>query len=176
MQTQPPSILLNQASHVMHWYLLCVQALAKQLSNKAAEHASSCEDDSLPPLQRAQVRCAQMAAAVELATCLAQLQGEDFEHHDELRTERTMLEAYKKRVQEAVNKQDLGSHKRKLEIDVNAAHRFITHAIPDLSSEAKQELKQVRMNEWQQRQRCSTLLSHAPHGELVWPQYAEAAP
>lgn len=97
----------------------------------------------MPPLQQAQVLCTQLRAALALGTCLHTLQGEDIVQTEALKSEQTMLEAYIKKIMASVAKQELGRHKRGMQIDIDAAHRFITHAIPDLSQQAKKDLKQV---------------------------------
>jgi hypothetical protein len=120
----------------------CVESLQAAVSTSALEGVTSAE---LPPLQQAQVKCAQIQAALALGRCLHVLQGEGSEAVDALQSERTMLEAYSKKVKAAVAKQELGHHKRGTEINIDAAHRFITHAIPDLSKQARQELQNVRL-------------------------------
>ena len=53
------------------------------------------------------------------------------------------MAAYEKKVQAAVAKQELGQQKRGMQINIDAAHRFISNALPDLSAQARQDLKQV---------------------------------
>ena len=113
-------------------------------TSSAAGDAAGVAVEELAPLQQAQVKCAQMRAAIALGSCLHTLQHGSAElATDAFASERTMLEAYDKKVQAAVAKQELGRSKRKHEINIDAAHRFITHAVPDLSAEAKQDLHKV---------------------------------
>ena len=127
--------------------LCALQARAHELQEATVSLSASveCEVEQLPPLQRAQCECARIQAALALASWLHSLHGEASEYVDVLQAERTMLAAYEKKVQAAVAKQELGRKKRGLEINVDAAHRFITHAIPDLSAAQKAELQQVRI-------------------------------
>ena len=124
-----------------------LQARAHELQEAIASLSVSveCEVEQLPPLQRAQCECVCIQAALALASWLHSLHGEASDYVDVLQAERTMLAAYEKKVQAAVAKQELGRKKRGVEINVDAAHRFITHAIPDLSAAQKAELQQVRV-------------------------------
>ena len=50
---------------------------------------------------------------------------------------------YLSKIDQAANKQELQNAKQTLEIDVGAANRFITSAIPELTVEQRQKLKEV---------------------------------
>lgn len=98
----------------------------------------------LPPLQQAQAQVAEMEAALALSQCLHTLQGDKEAFDAAIRAELNVLAAYKTKVLAAVAKQELAHSKRTTEVNIDAAHRFITHAIPDLSAQTRAGLKQVR--------------------------------
>lgn len=50
---------------------------------------------------------------------------------------------YLSKVDQAANKLDLQNSKRTLDINVGAANRFISSAIPELTPEQRQKLKEV---------------------------------
>ena len=50
---------------------------------------------------------------------------------------------YLSKIDQAANKLDLQNSKRTLDVNVGAANRFISSAIPELSSEQRQKLKEV---------------------------------
>jgi len=111
--------------------------------------------DSLPPLQQAQMRVAEMEAALALSQCLHTLQGDREAFDAALRAEATVLAAYKTKVNAAVAQQELLQSKRVTEVDIDAAHRFITHAIPELSEKSRADLKQVCRLAWLASVACS---------------------
>ncbi len=53
------------------------------------------------------------------------------------------LEKYDKKVRKALAVEELASTRPAVTLDIAAANRFIDHAIPDLSKEQKERLKQV---------------------------------
>ena len=65
------------------------------------------------------------------------------------------IATYKRKLSKVQSETILKTTKRKTEINVGAANRFITAAIPELSSEQKQALRQVRFD----TQRGSNFLS-----------------
>ena len=52
---------------------------------------------------------------------------------------------YLNKINQAADKLDLQNSKRTLDIDIVAANRFISSAIPELTSEQRQRLKEVRL-------------------------------
>ena len=99
----------------------------------------------VPPLQQAQMHIAEMEAASALAQCLHTLQGDRAAFDAAIRGESTVLTAYKAKVQAAVAKDELAHAKRTTEVNIDAAHRFIMHAITDLSAQKREALRQVRL-------------------------------
>lgn len=53
------------------------------------------------------------------------------------------LQQYSLRVAKAVNARDLANSRRSLAVDIGAANRFIEHAIPELTDDQKQRLRQA---------------------------------
>jgi hypothetical protein len=111
------------------------------LDNLASEHTGG-----LPPLQQAQVHLAQLEAVLALSQSLRTLQGEGDFHAQVTDSAVTLAKAYAKKVRKEVASEELGSAKQGLEVNIDAAHRFITHAIPELSSNQKEQLKAVRLS------------------------------
>lgn len=120
-----------------------MQRRIQQLEEATSSLSSDVADGTanLPPLQKAQAMCAEMKAILALGETLHNLEGED---SSALESSKTALAAYEKKVWAAVAKQELGRKKRGMQINIDAAHRFITNALPDLSEQAKSELKQAR--------------------------------
>jgi hypothetical protein len=100
--------------------------------------------ESLPPLLQAQMHLAHLEAVLSLSQSLCTLQGEGDFHAQVAASEMTLTEAYRKKVKSAVAKEELAGAKRGLEVNIDAAHRFITHALPELSAKQKEELQSVR--------------------------------
>ena len=55
------------------------------------------------------------------------------------------LKLYEVKVQGAAEAAWLAQHRPSTQVNVNAANRFISHALPDLSQEQRAALKQVRL-------------------------------
>lgn len=113
---------------------------ALQQATSTIDDVCPCGTAALPPLQQAHIVCAQMRAMISLGDTLHTLEGEQSVNLD---ASRRIVAAYEKKVQAAVAKQELGQKKRSMQIDIDAAHRFISAAIPDLSAQARQDLQQV---------------------------------
>jgi hypothetical protein len=56
------------------------------------------------------------------------------------------LEIYRKKIQKVESQKWFKEHKRSLEVNVSAANRFISHAIPELTTEQRAALRQVPCN------------------------------
>ena len=103
--------------------------------------------ESQQPLQQAQVHATCMACAVSIGVLLNRMHGGTSET---FAAEQTIIKAYQKKVQKAVAGEELEGLKKKTEINIDAAHRFINHAIPELSQEQKQKLRQVCLSNFEQ--------------------------
>eukprot|EP00890_Picochlorum_soloecismus_P002034 jgi/Picsp_1/2831/NSC_01057-R1_sas10 utp3 c1d family protein len=55
--------------------------------------------------------------------------------------EKTRLEAYHKKINKAISAKELQNSKKTLELDISAANRFISAAIPHLSNDEKAKLR-----------------------------------
>ena len=53
------------------------------------------------------------------------------------------LSIYRKKIQKVESEKWFKEHKRTLEVNVSAANRFISHAIPELTNEQRSALKRV---------------------------------
>lgn len=53
------------------------------------------------------------------------------------------MKFYAKKVRKLESEEYLSTHKPSMEVNVAAANRFITHAIPDLNKEQKAALRKV---------------------------------
>lgn len=95
-------------------------------------------------LQKSQILVCQANSALALGALLYKLEGCDELTHVMLKSELLMVNAYKQKVQKAVAKEELSAQKKKTEINIDAMHRFIEHAIPDLDQDQKAGLKRVR--------------------------------
>jgi hypothetical protein len=117
-----------------------IEASISSLNKLAAENPGD-----LHPLKQAQVYLAQLEAVLALSQSLRTLQGEGDFHAQVTDSEVTLAKAYAKKVRKEVAREELGTTKRGLEVNIDAAHRFITHAIPELSAKQKEQLQAVRM-------------------------------
>lgn len=57
------------------------------------------------------------------------------------------LQAFARKVKKVVAEKELSESRRTLEVDVAVLNRVITHAVPDLSAQQRQALKEVRAKE-----------------------------
>lgn len=60
----------------------------------------------------------------------------------------TRLRQYGDKVEKVKNEKELKAAKKLTNVNIAAANRFISHAIPDLTKEQKQALRQVRVSSW----------------------------
>ncbi|PSC67180.1 nuclear nucleic acid-binding C1D [Micractinium conductrix] len=97
----------------------------------------------LPPLERAQAQLALAQATAALFRLYLLASGVDADEH-ETSSEKKRLVIYSKKVRRALSEQELGQAKRSLEVNVAAVNRFISAAVPDLSSDQKAALKAAR--------------------------------
>jgi hypothetical protein len=100
--------------------------------------------EKVPALHRSQILLTHIDTALTMGALLHKLEGNERLSETHFSAENRMLESYTNKVKRYVARQEL-SHQRKLtEVNVDAMHRFIEHAVPDLTSDQKQELKHVR--------------------------------
>eukprot|EP00892_Ulva_mutabilis_P003485 jgi/Ulvmu1/1508/UM011_0238.1 len=99
--------------------------------------------ESTSHLQRSQLLLCQADAAVTLGALLHKLEGCNELTDIMLKSELVMVQAYRQKVQKAVAKDELSTQQKKTEVNVDAMHRFIEHAIPDLDQGQKEGLKRV---------------------------------
>ncbi|BDA44251.1 hypothetical protein COCOBI_05-4350 [Coccomyxa sp. Obi] len=79
-----------------------------------------------------------------LYQCYLRLSGEAVEDTTHAKdVER--LSIYRKKVEKVESEKWLKEHKRTLEVNVSAANRFISHAIPELTNEQRSALKRARV-------------------------------
>lgn len=94
-------------------------------------------------LQRAQILLCEADAMCALGALLYKLDGCDELASTMLKSELVMVDAYKQKVQKAVARQELSQQRKKTEVNIDAMHRFIEHAIPDLEQSQRDALKKV---------------------------------
>jgi hypothetical protein len=99
--------------------------------------------ETLPPLQQAQVHLAHLDMAVSLTSCMHGLEGEGA-LPAALEPETRIVEAYRGKMTRALARVELATHRRPMEINIDAAHRFIEHAT-GLGQETREKLRKVRM-------------------------------
>jgi len=93
-------------------------------------------------LQDAQIQVALLHAAVAIGGALQTVHGGGADAA-EVKAEHTRAKAYHTKVQKAVAREELKGLRKHTEINIDAAHRFITHAIPELTREQRNGLTQV---------------------------------
>jgi primosomal protein N' len=69
------------------------------------------------------------------------------------------LQLYKKKVQKVESQKWLSEHRRSLAVDVSAANRFISHAIPELNPQQHQALREVM------HQEVALIFGLSPHSD-----------
>mmetsp|Transcript_853 Transcript_853/g.1982 ORF Transcript_853/g.1982 Transcript_853/m.1982 type:complete len:207 (+) Transcript_853:112-732(+) len=98
--------------------------------------------EQLEPLEAAQLQLTLGEAAGQLFKLYLLSVGIDpREHPIEKETER--LTQWAKRLAKAASKKEASESQRGLALNIGAANRFIEHAIPELSKEQKQQLREV---------------------------------
>lgn len=118
-----------------------IQSLLKELKQVLEDIKDETSQSS--QLQKSQVLLCNAHATLALGALLYKLEGCDELTDVMLKSELLMVSAYKQKVQKAVAKEELRTQKKKTEINIDAMHRFIEHAIPDLDEAQKAGLKRV---------------------------------
>jgi hypothetical protein len=95
------------------------------------------------PLHKSQVLLTHMDAALTIGALLHKLDGSEQLTEVAFKAEHRMFQHYTTKVKRAVGRQELSNQRKKTEVNVDAMHRFIEHAVPDLDAHQKQQLKQV---------------------------------
>lgn len=101
-------------------------------------------EDALVPLELAKAHVTLAKAVVLLAQLRLRLRGEVMEDSHPLQQEQKRLERYDNKVRRAVNDDTLARTRPGTELNVAAANRFIAQAIPDLTPEQRQRLREQR--------------------------------
>lgn len=122
--------------------ITCVQL--QNLLTNLRQQLEDIKDEQSSQLQKSQVLMCNADATLALGALLYKLEGCDELADVMLKSELLMLGAYKQKVQKAVAKEELSMQKKKTEVNIDAMHRFIEHAIPDLDQVQKADLKKVR--------------------------------
>ncbi|KAI8467071.1 MAG: hypothetical protein J3K34DRAFT_482503 [Monoraphidium minutum] len=81
-------------------------------------------------------------AAVLLAALRLRLRGETLEEGHALRKEQDRLQRYERKLKRAAAEDELARTRPGTELNVAAANRFISQAIPDLTPEQRQQLRE----------------------------------
>lgn len=102
---------------------------------------SLASSSDLPALDRAQLQVALAAAINVLQLLQARVAGRT--PAEALRKEGERVQQYVKKVSKAVAAEELKALRPSYSLDVAAANRFIDHAIPDLTDEQRQRLRQA---------------------------------
>lgn len=121
-----------------------VQASAERLQAVLGDDlvASLKDIKQLTPTEQAQVHTALMQVALTATAFLHRAQG-NAGPPAALTAEHRQLKAYETKLQKVLANEDLKAQRKKMEINIDAAHRFIEHAIPELTRQQKTSLKQV---------------------------------
>lgn len=121
-----------------------VQASAERLQAVLGDDlvASLKDIKQLTPTEQAQVHTALMQVALTATAFLHRAQG-NAGPPAALTAEHRQLKAYETKLQKVLTNEDLKAQRKKMEINIDAAHRFIEHAIPELTRQQKTSLKQV---------------------------------
>jgi len=99
-------------------------------------------DSQLKPLERAELHVTLAAAANTLFRMYLKTQGVPLDAHP-VNRELERVQMYLDKVERAKNT----AGPRTAALNVDAANRFITHAIPDLSADQKKRLREVNQRE-----------------------------
>lgn len=94
-------------------------------------------------LHKSQVLLTHIDAALSIGALLHKLDGSEQLTEVSFKAEHRMFQQYTTKVKKAVGRQELSNQRKKTEVNVDAMHRFIEHAVPDLDHDQKQQLKQV---------------------------------
>lgn len=97
-------------------------------------------------LHKSQVLVQHMDAALTIGALLYKLDGSEQLTDVSFKAEHQMFQQYTTKVKKAVGRQELSNQRKKTEVNVDAMHRFIEHAVPDLDQDQKQQLKQVLLH------------------------------
>lgn len=111
--------------------------MEQQLSSPPSEL-----DNKLTPMQRANAHLNVARGLHHAYIMLLRTQGLTSKNHP-YHQESERLKVYGKKVRKLESAEYLATHKPALELNIGAANRFISHAIPDLSADQKTALKEV---------------------------------
>ena len=117
-------------------------------------------------LHKSQVLLTHIDTALTIGALLHKLDGSEQLTELSFKAEHRMFQQYTTKVKKAVGRQELSNQRKKTEVNVDAMHRFIEHAVPDLDHEQKQQLKQVRSACQDMLPRAALTLLHAPCQEM----------
>lgn len=118
---------------------MCLQAKVEDTEKLLKRYSAAAES----PLHRGQVLLTHIDAALTIGALLHKLDGNEHLTEVAFKAEHTMFQQYTVKVKKAVGRQELSNQRKKTEVNVDAMHRFIEHAIPDLDQDQKHQLKQV---------------------------------
>ncbi|GBF88450.1 hypothetical protein Rsub_01163 [Raphidocelis subcapitata] len=111
-------------------------------------------DASMPPLEAARAHLTLAKAAVLLARLRLRLRGEALGADHPLQREQERIERYEKKLGRASREDELARTRPGSDLNVAAANRFISAAIPDLTPAQKAALRAVGAGGGQQQRRA----------------------
>lgn len=117
----------------------CFQDKLKETETLVKQYGVTTESQ----LHKSQVLLTHIDAALTIGTLLHKLDGSEQLTEMAFKAEHRMFQQYTTKVKKAVGRQELSNQRKKTEVNVDAMHRFIEHAVPDLDHAQKQQLKQV---------------------------------
>lgn len=120
--------------------------MLQELLKALRQELEDVQQDSPSHLQKSQILLCQADAAVTLGALLHKLEGCNELTDVMLKSELLMVGAYREKIQKVVAKAELGTQRKRTEVNVDAMHRFIEHAIPDMDQRQKAGLKRVCFN------------------------------
>ncbi|CAL8470224.1 g9766 [Coccomyxa elongata] len=96
------------------------------------------------PLSQATEQLLMAQTVSVLYQCYLRLSGEAVEDTTHAK-DMERLSIYRKKIEKVESEKWFKEHKRTLEVNVSAANRFISHAIPELTNEQRSALKRARV-------------------------------